>query len=692
MDQQWENRRLAALDRYDMLDTPRERDFDDIAALASAICETPIAVVNLVGDTRQFFKAEVGLGVRETPIGSSFCAKAILEEDFLSVPDATQDHRFDCNPLVVGDPHLRFYAGALMKDPDGLPIGTVCVLDFKPRHLTPLQEQALRVLARQAMAQLELRRVLREQQATIVEQRQVGERATAQAAALAESQRLLRESLERSLIAQEAGRIGTFELDIASSEITVSEEFCRVFGLPAAPAYPAARLQALVVPDDRGVASDDRSRGDGSAALEAEYRIRRADDQELRWIARRARFVRDGAGRPVSMFGAVYDITASKLADFKRSALLRLGDRLRHSADASAIQRYAVDALVDTLQVARAGYAAVDARAGSFTIECNRSSEALPDLSGQHDLGRFAATVALLEAGDTVAVDDTADAPLLGADAARYAALGVRSLVETPKMRGDEVVGVLYIHDDKPRHWSRTELDFVRGVADRTYAALAKVRAEGLQHVLNQELSHRLKNTLAMVQAIARQTLRSVTDRASIDGFLARIQALAAAHDVLLQQSWAAARIVRLIDAAVALHGDASRFSAHGPDIRLGPQAALSLSLLLHELGTNAVKHGALSNDTGRVDIAWSIDPTGDQPMLNISWRESGGPGIAPPTREGFGSRLIGMGVAGSGDVERRYEPTGLIVTFQVPLAQVQSESPHEHRPDTGVAEQKAPQ
>lgn len=156
-----ETARLDALASFEVLDTPREQDFDDVAALASAICETPISVVNLIGDGRQFFKAEVGLGVRETPLESSFCARAILEQDFLLVPDATKDARFDCNPLVTGEPHLRFYAGALLKTEEGLPIGTVCVLDYRPRDLSELQQQTLRVLARQVMKQLELRRALK---------------------------------------------------------------------------------------------------------------------------------------------------------------------------------------------------------------------------------------------------------------------------------------------------------------------------------------------------------------------------------------------------------------------------------------------------------------------------------------------------------------------------------------------------
>lgn len=152
--------RLAALRSYGILDTGYESAFDDITRIASYVCETPIAVVNLIDHGRQWFKSEVGLGVRETPIESSICAHAILENSFLEVPDTTRDARFDCNPLVIGAPHLRFYAGALLRTPDGLPLGTVCVLDYKPRKLSPGQRDIMAALARQVMSQMELRRAL----------------------------------------------------------------------------------------------------------------------------------------------------------------------------------------------------------------------------------------------------------------------------------------------------------------------------------------------------------------------------------------------------------------------------------------------------------------------------------------------------------------------------------------------------
>jgi signal transduction histidine kinase len=152
--------RLSALRSYGVLDTPVEAAFEDIVRIASHVCDTPIAVVNLIDDGRQWFKSEVGLGVRETPLDTSICAHAILQPGLFEVPDLTQDARFACNPLVTGELNLRFYAGALLQTPDGLPLGTVCVLDTVPRRLSPAQRETLLALARQTMAQLELRRAL----------------------------------------------------------------------------------------------------------------------------------------------------------------------------------------------------------------------------------------------------------------------------------------------------------------------------------------------------------------------------------------------------------------------------------------------------------------------------------------------------------------------------------------------------
>lgn len=150
--------RLAALRRYRLLDTAPEQAFDDAASLAAAVCATPIALVSLVDENRQWFKSRIGIPVTETPREMALCAHAILGAGSLIVEDATRDARFADSALVTGAPHLRFYAGAPLIDRDGHALGTLCVLDHVPRQLAPAQQSALEALSRLVLAQIELRR------------------------------------------------------------------------------------------------------------------------------------------------------------------------------------------------------------------------------------------------------------------------------------------------------------------------------------------------------------------------------------------------------------------------------------------------------------------------------------------------------------------------------------------------------
>ncbi|WP_291173410.1 PAS domain-containing protein [Erythrobacter sp.] len=203
----------------------------------------------------------------------------------------------------------------------------------------------------------------------------------------------------------------------------------------------------------------------------------------------------------------------------------------------------------------------------------------------------------------------------------------------------------------------------VTGVFVQGYDVTEEVEAQDRQKLLINELNHRVKNTLAIVQSLAQQSFGKLGERAGLDIFLARLAALASAHNLLTDCNWKMADLETIVQQSLAATAgsDTTRYSVEGPIVTLHPQEAVALAMIIHELATNALKYGALSNDKGRVAIDWELHEADGSPRLILDWRESGGPPVEQPDQPGFGSRLISRGFGNRDDrVSLEYNRDGL--------------------------------
>jgi two-component sensor histidine kinase len=199
-------------------------------------------------------------------------------------------------------------------------------------------------------------------------------------------------------------------------------------------------------------------------------------------------------------------------------------------------------------------------------------------------------------------------------------------------------------------------------------------RAEEHQSLLLSELVHRVKNTLAVAQSIAAQTRRFTSPERFYDTFVGRLMALGGAHDLLTRSEWEGARLTDVIRYGFEPYsgfGPDERWSMEGPPIWLGPNEAVTLSLAFHELTTNAAKFGTLSDAGGRITVRWQVQPAGQPAELVIHWCERGGPAVVPPSRRGFGSRLLERAVAHElgGETQMHFNPAGAECRFRIPLS-----------------------
>jgi PAS domain S-box-containing protein len=486
----------------------------------------------------------------------------------------------------------------------------------------------------------------------------------------------LRRTQERYQLAVSASEIiGSWDWDLRARRVVADAIFAAQYGVDpvlAEKGAPLADFVAAIHPDDRSrvFAAVDASIF-SRTQFAGEFRLRRPDGSVI-WVSAHARCQYDARGRPVRYLGLSVDITERKRNEERRAALLELEDRLRNEVDTSKIAGLAGEIVCRLLDVTRAGFCAFDAAADYGIVERDFVRDGGQSLIGTHRLRDYGDYGAEIREGRLVVIDDVAQDARMEAQGARWRSLQIAAVVDAPLMAEGRLAGVFFVHNERPRRWSEDDIALIRNVSDRTWAAISRAQSVARQNMLTGELHHRIKNTMAMVQAIAGQTMRkAATKEDALSAFEARLMALSAAQDVLTRSSWSAATMAQIVEGALAPHRPmhADRISADGPEINLSPQSALSFVLAFHELATNATKYGALSNDAGIVTIRWTIEDIDGQPIFSCVWQEAGGPPVVPPSRKGFGSRLIKAGFSRAFSVDIDYAPDGLRTIFQASVA-----------------------
>ncbi|WP_421729860.1 PAS domain-containing protein [Brevundimonas sp.] len=621
----WSERdRIAALRAYGVLHTAPENDFDDIVALAARICDAPTALISLVDSDTQWFKARIGLDACETGRDVSFCDYAMREHEVMVVRDATQDPRFANNALVTGALGIRFYAGAPLVSADGLPVGSLCIIDYRPRPegLTDLQAQALSVLARQVISQMELRKALAQRK---------------------ESE----ETARRAVLASEY--VGAWDWDIVNDRVVADERFARMYGVDLQTVEQGAPLTTFMAhmhPEDVDrVAAEIQQAMEGDGVFVSEYRLQ-APGAATRWVVARGQIYFAADGSPEHFPGISVDISERKALDASlaqvAAALSESEAKFRAIADSMPQMVWSTqpDGLHDYY----------NARWYEFTgvAEGSTDGEGWAAIFHPEDQPRaWEAWRHSLATGDLYEIEYR----LRRHDGVYRWTLGRAVPIRN---EASEIV-----------RWfgTCTDIDDLK-------------RVEQNKELLSQELSHRIKNIFAVVSALIALSARQHPEaKAFASAVRNRIGALARAHEFVRPHSEVSRPTVgdmtlhAFLEALFKPYADddgATRVVIEGDDAVFDDQAATSVALLFHELATNAAKYGALSVVGGRVILRTEMR---DDRFVLI-WTETGGPAVTgEPTREGFGTSLATLSVQGQlgGRLERIWRPEGLKVVADLP-------------------------
>ena len=444
----------------------------------------------------------------------------------------------------------------------------------------------------------------------------------------------LRRSEDRLQLAQESAGLAILDWLIPSSSFVHSPNFVELFDLePRTPGEPltATELVERIHPDDLPSLIEDFSAdGRASGTFEKEFRIRRRDGA-VRWIASRGRFFNNAGGMPERMLSLNFDVTARRTAEHTNAVLAAV--------------------------VASSNDAIISVDAGGAVTSWNAAAETLFATSAAQMIGR---PLAAALSGTAEAERETYRRRLMD---------GGSHELETRQKRRDGTTIDIWVSSAPIRAPSGRVVGASLIVRD---VSVQKSREDHIRFLMR-ELTHRSKNLLAVIQAMARQSLtKGITPEEFVRRFSDRLAGLAGSHDLLSSVQYKGASLLDLIHSQLSHYQDlfGTRILLEGDDLTVRAEAAQNIGIAFHELSTNAAKYGALSNEDGQVAIAWSV--TQDEPRtLRLRWQERGGPPVTAPTRKGFGHIVMARiaGRALSGESGLRFEPDGVVWSLDVPAA-----------------------
>ncbi len=449
---------------------------------------------------------------------------------------------------------------------------------------------------------------------------------------------ILEDPETRLKLALDVSGVGVWAWDAASDKITADAAYRQLYGFSTEGALDSGVWLASLHPDDR----EALKRHVGEILRKAdewheEFRIIHPARGE-RWLEGQGRVVRDAEGRAAGLAGINTDITSRKRAEI---ALRESEARLR------AIIESAIDGIIT-----------IDEQ--GMVLSVNPATVRIFGYAAEEIMGQ---NVRMLMPQPYRSGHDGYIRDYLKTGQAKIIGIG-REVVGRRK-DGTEFPLDLGI-SEVSQGGRRLFIGIVRDITERK-------QAEDTQHLLLEEINHRVKNTLVIVQAMAEQTMQKSRDPAHfVDSFRGRLQALSRAHNLLTQGNWSGADLQSLIRDQLLIGPEPDqRISYSGPQLELPPRAAVHLGLVLHELGTNAHKYGALKVPEGRLAVAWRIASGQAGRSLELTWEESGGPAVSPPSSEGFGTFLIQRGLkhALGGDAHISFTPAGVVCDLRMPLA-----------------------